>query len=90
MQYVIGFLALAFFVWLLIPSRPRDGSQRGGEDASVGAMTGVTGGDIEDAATAAFALRRAADGRETTPAERAAAVAMRAAMEGRDLTLGGE
>ena len=66
MQVVIGVGAGVFFIWLLIMPSSAKRSQPGEQDADaehsrrVGAGTGLMGGDIEDAATARYALSRTA------------------------------
>jgi hypothetical protein len=60
---LIGLTALGFFVWLLMPSssseKPGDGELIDPSDSrQIGMLIGMTGGDINDAAGARFALQR--------------------------------
>lgn len=63
---VFGLGALAIFAWLLWPSRSKPSANGSGsrpgvrpdDSATMGAGTGLMGGDIEDAAVSRYALSR--------------------------------
>jgi phosphotransferase system glucose/maltose/N-acetylglucosamine-specific IIC component len=60
---LIGVAALAFFVWLFIPSSPAKETSDGelidpSDSRQIGMLIGLAGGGIADAAVARFALER--------------------------------
>ncbi len=72
-QAVLGLAAVAFLIYLVIPTRrkdargrddgmgPDEGSRRSGSRGAPGELglgTGITGGSIDDAAAARYALSR--------------------------------
>jgi hypothetical protein len=77
---VVLILTIAFVIWLIIPSKnaaPRDPKEIE-RDRLVGLLTGMVGGDIQDAAIARYALQRfeAEQGRPATEQDLGVVVGM--------------
>jgi len=85
-ESIIAVAAIVFFIWLCIPSTAsgKDDSVIDASDAGqIGALIGMTGGSISDAAVARYALQRFEQehGRKATVKEMAIVASMMRTMK---------